>query len=351
MSGHCGRSCIRCDANVLFECQCNNVNCLVYRCRFGDRVWGITKPVEICIYKDYRLCACSGKTKYSFDLELFKEVYDAVEKRVRIVKGNWRLPRFIPVIALYDKRSWFWRDFRYDAIVVRLYEILRNDKLRKDLEGRDLHELLGFDGTIILSSIMPDEILDYFTVEEYIRYIDKLNPDIALALDSYTYYDDPYLLSWEQTLKSIYSAVKLSEIGIPTLPILKGGNIQQIKYSLETFKKLDVDYFVIPIRELLATNKLFLNEIIREVRMHGYSNKYILYGGRITDTYLYKDANSVINLEWYIRSKCGMIFEDGNYRYLSEADNDLLKRLGIVSIKKLMHYNLSKTIALLEHKL
>ena len=74
-----------------------------------------------------------------------------------------RFPRFVPVVRLTDESSWFWNDLPLPWIVVRLAELVKNKALRQRVSSRGLHDFLGFDGKILLSTVMEDEILDELT--------------------------------------------------------------------------------------------------------------------------------------------------------------------------------------------
>ena len=149
------------------------------------------------------------------------------------VRMKIELPRFVPVIRLTDERSWFWDDFLLPWIVVRLAELVKDKALMQSVSSRGLHDFLGFDGKILLSTVMEDELLDALTPNDYLGMINEIRPDATMTPDSYTYLDDPLCLSWEQTLKQAAFSRAFSELDIPVVGLIKGVIWKQIAWSAE----------------------------------------------------------------------------------------------------------------------
>jgi len=70
------------------------------------------------------------------------------------VRTKVELPRFVPVVRLNDERSWFWDDLPLPWIVVRLAELVKDKVLMQSVSPRGLYDFLGFDGKILLSTMM-----------------------------------------------------------------------------------------------------------------------------------------------------------------------------------------------------
>jgi len=132
------------------------------------------------------------------------------------------LPRFTPIVDVGDGRSWFWKSVELPAIVVNLGQIITKENLLNKISKRGLHDYLGFDRKIILSTIMPDELLDALAVSDYFKLIDELRPDVAMVPDNYTYDDDPLYLSWSQTIRLVNNANSFLDLEIPVLGLCKG---------------------------------------------------------------------------------------------------------------------------------
>jgi len=172
------------------------------------------------------------------------------------VRIKLRFPRFIPVIRLIDKSSWFWNDLPLPWIVIRLAELVKNKALMQRVSSRGLHDLLGFDGKILLSTVMEDELLDALTPDDYVRMIHDIRPDATMTPDSYTYLDDPLCLSWEQTMKQAMFSNAFSEFDIPVVGLVKGAIWKQIAWSAEKAIELGCESFALPSRELAELDLL-----------------------------------------------------------------------------------------------
>ena len=101
-------------------------------------------------------------------------------------------PRFIPEIDATDERSWVWMDgFQVSAVFVPLWQLLANEDVLAQASSKGLHNYLGFDGKILLSTVMPDELIDKLRTEDYFKLINDLKPDATMIPDNYTYTDVP----------------------------------------------------------------------------------------------------------------------------------------------------------------
>lgn len=191
-----------------------------------------------------------------------------------------KFPRFVPIISLNDKRSWFWNDIHLPWIVVRLSEFVKNKTLIQRVVSRGLHEFLGFDGKILLSTVMEDELLDALMPSDYIRTIGEIRPDATMTPDSYTYLDDPLCLSWEQTLKQAAFSRIFSELEIPVVGLIKGAIGKQITWSTEKAIELGCESFALPSRELVKLG-LFdgvLSAIMSTLGKSKKDTQLLLYG-------------------------------------------------------------------------
>ncbi|HID90410.1 TPA: hypothetical protein EYP44_00435 [Candidatus Bathyarchaeota archaeon] len=127
------------------------------------------------------------------------------------------------MIRLSDKITWFWGSITHEALIVSLGEMLSDKASLRKITAKGIHDFLGFQGKIILSSIMPDEILDSLTGRKYARLIRAVRPDAAMVLDCYTYIDDPLVISWKQLIKYVNNMVyTINNVDVPLLGIVKG---------------------------------------------------------------------------------------------------------------------------------
>jgi len=231
------------------------------------------------------------------------------------VRIKARFPRFIPVFRLTDKSSWFWNDLPLPWIVVRLAELIKNKALMQRVSSCGLHDFLGFDGKILLSTVMEDELLDELKPKDYVRMINDIRPDATMTPDSYTYIDDPLCLSWEQTMKQAGSSRAFSELDIPVVGLIKGVIWKQIAWSTERAIELDCGSFAIPSRELTELDLLdgVISAIMSVLQKGKRDAQLLLYGLSYP---LRKRGEFVYSgLSWFIGARKGLYYK-GNTSFL-----------------------------------
>jgi hypothetical protein len=235
------------------------------------------------------------------------------------VRIKVRFPRFIPVIRLTDERSWFWNDLPLPWIVVRLAELVKNKALMQSLSARGLHDFLGFDGKILLSTVMEDELLDELTPNDYIGIIKDIRPDATMTPDSYTYLDDPLCLSWEQTLKQAAFSRAFSELDIPVVGLIKGVIWKQIAWSTERAIELGCESFVLPSRELTELGLLdgVISAIMSVLQKGKRDAQLLLYGLSYP---LRKRGEFVCSgLSWFIGAKKGYYYKGSTTHLITDT--------------------------------
>jgi hypothetical protein len=237
--GDCGKDCPKCGFFRTYCPGCITRLCLVAKCKRGISYTSITQPKERCSLRRY--CTSPDAIPKGLMIEAMSKLK---------VRDKIDLPRFVPVVRLTDERSWFWDDLSLPWIVVRLAELVRDKALMQSVSSRGLHDFLGFNGKILLSTVMEDELLDELTPKGYIGMINDIRPDATMTPDSYTYIDDPLCLSWEQTMKQAAFASAFSELDIPVVGLIKGVIWKQIAWSAERAIELGCSSFAIPLREL-----------------------------------------------------------------------------------------------------
>lgn len=122
-----------------------------------------------------------------------------------------KFPKFIPEIDITDQRSWVWKDgFQVSAVFVPLWQLLANESMLSQASSKGLHDYLGFNGKILLSTVMPDELIDSLETKDYFKLIEGLRPDATTIPDNYTYTDVPLYQSWSQTIRLVNFANDLS---------------------------------------------------------------------------------------------------------------------------------------------
>jgi len=206
-------------------------------------------------------------------------------------------------------------------IIVRLAElIMRPNLLLSEVSRKGLHDHLGFDGRIVLSTIMPDELIDELQPKDYLGFVRDLRPDATMVPDNYTYMDDPLYLSWSQTIRLVRNALSFLELDIPAIGLIKGATSEQVGWSTKQLVSMGYATFALPARELsrselldnvLAPALLAFEECQVSPRLMIYGRSYPVKGLK---------RASYANLSWFLGAKSGTYFKGGFQHDITDPD-------------------------------
>ena len=283
--------------------------CLVARCKRGTSHVGITYPKEFCRLREY--CRDITRSLPYYDVE-------AAPSTNPLPRVN--LPVFVPVVSLTDERTWFWREIQYPWVIVRMAELVRNKDLARKVSSQGLHDFLSFNGKILLSTVMEDELLDKLTLEDYAKLVTTARPDATMTPDAYTYLDDPLCLSWQQTIKSVELARAFSGFNVPTVGLIKGAIGKQVAWSAQNMVALGYQTVALPCRELVRLDLLdgMLMGIIGILRKRVREPHVLLYGLSYP-LRKYKREFSYSGFSWFINARRGLYQKHGNVCFLTDT--------------------------------
>ena len=307
--GDCGKNCLDC---VLFRNYCLGCItriCLVAKCKRGTSHVGITYPKEFCRLREYCRTVTHSLPHYVAEV--------APNPKAR---SDVSLPRFVPVVSLTDERTWFWHEIQHAWIIARMAELVKNKSLAWKVSSQGLHDFLGFEGKILLSTVMEDELLDKLTLKDYAEIVAAARPDATMVPDVYTYLDDPLCLSWQQTIKSANLAKAFSGFDVPVVGLVKGAIGKQVAWSTQNIVALGYQTAALPCRELVRLDLLdgMLMGIVGILRKRTREPRLLLYGlsyplGK------YQRELSYSGFSWFINAKRGLYQKQGNVRFLTDT--------------------------------
>jgi len=302
----CGISCRDCyyyDYKELCP-GCAIERCLVDSCLRGVSFSGITYPKSFCKLRAY--CPIGGRPRPPPVLLPYSRKKD-------MPKINF--PSFVPQIDIGNRGTWFWEEgIDAPAIFVPLWQLILNGDLLSETLSKGLHDFLNFNGKILLSTVMPDELIDKLTKDDYFKLIKELRPDATMIPDNYTYIDAPLYQSWSQTMRLISLANDFLDLDVPLIGLIKGANLRQIHMSLKREIEMNYVSFVMPARELFEQG--LLNDLLSHVlimlkklgRVNNKKLEILIYGvGRK----LWYKGISYSNFSWFLEAKHGLYFRDG----------------------------------------
>ena len=144
-----------------------------------------------------------------------------------------------------------WKGLALNCLVVRLQDLICPRSMRlnstffKIKEKGGIHNFLDFDGKIILSLIMKDNLIQGFNPSRYSEVINTLKPDYYTIVDGETY-EKEELISKAEIKRSFLETRQLIELCKDSKPIgqVKGCNKSQIVTHMALLKSLGIEDFV-----------------------------------------------------------------------------------------------------------
>ncbi|OPY37889.1 MAG: hypothetical protein A4E35_00944 [Methanoregula sp. PtaU1.Bin051] len=149
------------------------------------------------------------------------------------------------------------------GVVIKAQQILSTDGKRtnkiydKIKAAGGIHPFLGYEGIIILSSIMPDKAIYGFSAEAYAEMIDAIRPDFYLTPDGETYLGEIEISALE--ISRVVSDSKYliaSCLHSHPIGLIKGCNLQQIDNHTVQLLELGLSRFVFHAGEYLCRGTL-----------------------------------------------------------------------------------------------
>ena len=152
-----------------------------------------------------------------------------------------------------------WEKSTCPAVTVRLKDILNESGkscrpvFNEIKKAGSIHAHLGFEGNVILSSVMPDKMIDGFTKERFAEIVDELKPNYWMTSDGETYNKEPNLSEVEinrmmdETKYMLDNAGKSKAIGL-----VKGCNPEQIGKHIDMLGDFGIEDLVFHTGDFLA---------------------------------------------------------------------------------------------------
>ena len=149
-------------------------------------------------------------------------------------------PAYTPILYDFDYADALQRN-TFEEVIIPYHALLKHHNgklLKEEAVEKGIHELLNFHGKILLSSIMPDELLlNPHTFQDFLQTALNAGFDAAIGWDMPVYVDDPREENWRNIEKSLELTQRLAE-HIPTLPLSKGADRDQIQYYTSRLKHM-----------------------------------------------------------------------------------------------------------------
>jgi len=232
-----------------------------------------------------------------------------------------------------------WEHFKVPALMVNAYEIIKSEKLRRDIQAKGgLHEFLNFNGTIFLDSGGFQAMKHGIDIE-----IDKLIDVYKMAGADYYFsldYPSPSARNSEKKIiRTILNFEKLRESMEHVIPVVHP-DIKRALREYEAYKTYDPDYVAVGgLVPLVLTSKGLLNgrkkaiDLILKIRQHHLGSLHIMGLGSPTVIPILKllNCDSTDSATWRIKAAHGKIMlPNGGERYISNKGANF----GVVSLNE-----------------
>lgn len=275
-------------------------------------------------------CGLCGVRFYSFNLtdDEVRFLLGLVEGVGRVDVKYIRLPRVVPMVSLRDRGSFgFLRDFGVECVVVSFGDLLDLGVFREVVD-RGVHWFLGFDGRVLLSSVMLDELIVNGDVFELFRWVAVAGGfDGVIGWDVPVYLDMPLYVSWVNLVKGLELTYRLCELDLPVVALVKGNSSNQIKFSLNALQRMGFKNYGLHASEYLqrfrfdACSRNILYRYAEE--LSGRVGDLLVFGGLRPDSFKFicEVFGGVGRL-----GVCGLSY------FLDARDYRLYLRGGVVSV-------------------
>jgi hypothetical protein len=227
-----------------------------------------------------------------------------------------KMVKLMPIICLKDANLlYIWKNLPIDCLVVRLQDLLcsnsfeLNSTFSKIKEMGGIHNFLGFEGNIILSLIMKDDMIHSFTPEKYAFVIKALKPDYFTTVDGETY-EKQEKLSLKEIKRCTLETLQLMRLCPDVKPIgqVKGCNRIMIKLHILLLKALGIRNFVFHIGDFKRNGSPDMISRAREyasiIRKH--ADTLFLYGaGSQKSITEFSFADAYISFNYFVKAYYG----------------------------------------------
>jgi len=196
--------------------------------------------------------------------------------------------KLYPVVKLNEPSLLaVWKGQGFDSIVVRLQDVISartakpNNVFYKIKECGGVHNFLEFNGKIILSLVMKDELIRKLDENSYSEMINTLNPDYYTTPDAETY-DQEFYLSAKEVKRCVVETAKLIKLCPNSKPIghVKGSCKKHLYSHMQLLKSIGISDFVFHVGDFFRNGSPNMISKAKDYSLFikKYADSLILYG-------------------------------------------------------------------------
>lgn len=183
---------------------------------------------------------------------------------------TFALPRFIPLVNPLDSRTYAHKllEGRFPVVLVQSWSLFRNSAKLQQAKSKGLNDILGFDGKVILSSVIPDKYIVERGLDWFVRIVEALNPAAVTTWDVPTYSNHPRMSSLNWLMKGLDAArLMSSKLDIPLIGLVAGADLPQVRLSSACLLAMGFNHQALACEQLLRDRQLrFLEASVATVK-------------------------------------------------------------------------------------
>lgn len=194
--------------------------------------------------------------------------------------------RVIPVVRVSEGVTW--SVMKHSPIVfVRLQDFISRRSFKfnsfydKAVRAGGLHKFLGFDGVIVLSLVMRDDMIAHCDAPRYALACGVLKPDAITSVDAETY-ETEYATSRKEVTRCLEQTKMLMGLcpGLPVLGQVKGCNLRQIRDHCLSMKAMGINEFILHAGDFLRHGDSSMIQVLRSyaLAIRPHARMLLLYG-------------------------------------------------------------------------
>lgn len=260
----------------ILESYDDEYSCPFLGCRFPAK--DAMLEMQTC-----RIC-CLQKASFNIHPREAENLFRRIEQAAPTKQKTIELPKVIPILPINDHT--IASTLNTETIIVQFYELL-DKPLLQEIFSKGVQDALHYNGKVILSSIMPDDLL---AKHEIFRQFSELAIkglfDAVIGWDSPVYLDAPTYDSWANLIKGLeltYRLSKLQIFDIAVYPLAKGNTQEQISFSVDSLHRLGF-------RDIALHVSQYMQHLQTAPRADALQTRHILY------SYLYALKNKIDKL-------------------------------------------------------
>lgn len=213
------------------------------------RIKNLMITCEACAYAS----VCPTRTSYTPPKDSMLSELDSLLGSWDIKPSVIELPTIVPEIPVEEPVKLRWSEIGIEAIIVNFGDP-RNENIKRAMED-GIKDLLHFNGTVLLSTIMPDRLLNEETFKLTLELVKKGGFDGIIGWDMPVYIDAPKMINIPNLIQAILFTARYVIEGVQAIPLLKGSDPREMGLCAKWLERLGFKQVALHATEYVLSSK------------------------------------------------------------------------------------------------